>query len=350
MDVLLPMFKQAKFSLLEQCEIIERCGELLDRGFSVQQVIEILELYYSKKKEVIFRVMKQSLFEGQSFYESLRASGFSSIICEFIYLAEKNGDLANGCRNAGLTYRKLILKANQLKIKLIYPMVLFFFIFLIFLFIRLTIYPNFELLQAQNTSPKTSTQSILITIPTILFYLFFFFSISIFFVFIYWKWYQKKVSEIKMWRLLSRMPILKNGIQSYLTYYFSYQLYSLLNAGISIQNCLLVFKEIQTKGWLRDLAILIEQQLLLGNNFATSIASTKLFSKELEKSIYLGDQNGKLVLELEHVSEFNFLKLEQSMMKAIHFIQPMMFTFIAIIIICLYLSILLPIFQMMEGI
>lgn len=344
------MFKKDSFSLLEQCEIMERCGELLERGFSIQQVIEILELYYSKKRESIFEQIKQSLFEGQSFYESLRVSGFSSVICEFIFIAEKNGDLANGCKNAGTTYRKLILKGHQLKNKLIYPMVLFFFILLIFLFIRLTIYPNFELLQAQNTSSQTSIQATLIAIPTTLFYLFFLCLISGFLLFIYWKCYQTRVSEINRWKQLSKIPILKNGIQAYLTYYFSYQLYSLLNAGISIQNCLLVFKEIQTKGWLRDLSIHIEQQLLLGNSFSNSIASTKLFSLELEKSIYLGDQNGKLVLELEHVSEFNFLKLEQVMKKAIHVIQPIMFTIIAIIIICLYLSILLPIFQMMEGI
>lgn len=344
------MFKKDSFSLLEQCEIIERCGELLERGFSIQQVIEILELYYSKKRELVFEQIKQSLFEGQSFYESLRVSGFSSVICEFIYIAEKNGDLANGCKNAGTTYRKLILKGHQLKNKLIYPMVLFIFILLIFLFIRLTIYPNFELLQAQNSSSQTSIQATLIAIPTTLFYLFFLCLISVFLLFIYWKCYQTRVSEINRWKQLSKIPILKNGIQAYLTYYFSYQLYSLLNAGISIQNCLLVFKEIQTKGWLRDLSIHIEQQLLLGNSFSNSIASTKLFSLELEKSIYLGDQNGKLVLELEHVSEFNFLKLEQVMKKAIHVIQPIMFTIIAIIIICLYLSILLPIFQMMEGI
>lgn len=344
------MFKRETFSLLEQCEIMERCGELLDRGFSIQQVIEILELYYSKKREAVFEGMKQSLFEGQSFYESLRGSGFSSVICEFIFIAEKNGDLANGCKNAGTTYRKLILKGHQLQNKLIYPMVLFFFIFLLFIFIRLTIYPNFELLQMQNTSSNSSIQETLITIPTVLFYLFFFCLISVFIFFIYWKWYQTRVSELTKWKQLSNIPLLKNGIQAYLTYYFSYQLSSLLNAGISIQNCLLVFKEIQTKGWLRDLAIHIEQQLLLGNSFASSIASTKLFSLELEKSIYLGDQNGKLVLELEHVSEFNFLKLEQSMKRAIHFIQPVMFILIAIIIICLYLSILLPIFQMMEGI
>ena len=334
---------------MEQCEIIERCGELLSRGFSIQQVMETLDLYYSKKNNLTFQIILQSLFEGKTFYESLKNANFSSTICEFIYLSEKNGDLANGCKNAGITLRKLFEKGKQLRNKLIYPTVLFFFVFLLFLFIRMTIYPNFEMLQIQTSSSNNELLPILTMIPTILFYIFCIVIVVSFLLFICLQYFMKKKSQFKMWKVLIKIPLVKNGIQSYLTYYFSYQLYGLLNAGVSLQNCLTVFKEIQTKGWLKELAIYLEQQLLLGNDFSKSVAATKLFLPELEKSINLGNQNGKLVLELEHMSEFSFVKLEQLIQKVIVVIQPIMFTIIAVIIICLYLSILLPIFQMMEG-
>jgi len=344
------MYRNKSFSLLEQCEIIERCGELLLRGFSIQQVIETLDLYYSKKNNDTFTTILQVLFEGKSFYDSLKKASFSSTICEFIYLAEKNGNLANGCKNAGVTLRKLLDKGKQLRNKLVYPLVLLFFVFLLFLFIRLTIYPNFEMLQIQTSSSKNELLPILTMIPTALFYIFSTLLIVSFLLFISFKYFMKKKSQLKVWSVLINVPIINRGIRSFLTYYFSYQLYGLLNAGVSLQDCLTVFKEIQTKGWLKELAFYLEQQLLLGNNFSHSVATTQLFLPELEKSINLGNENGKLVLELEHMSEFSFMKLEQLIQKLIVYIQPIMFTIIAVIIICLYLSILLPIFQMMEGI
>lgn len=72
------------------------------------------------------------------------------------------------------------------------------------------------------------------------------------------------------------------------------------------------------------------------------------YEQELVLVIRHGQSNGELGKELNHYGEILFQAFEERLETLLKFIQPLLLSFVGLLVICMYLAILLPLFSMMN--
>ena len=63
-----------------------------------------------------------------------------------------------------------------------------------------------------------------------------------------------------------------------------------------------------------------------------------------------GQENGKLEQELLFFSQHCVVNMEEQIEKCIKMIQPVLYLFIGFLVVSMYLAILLPMFNLLDGI
>ncbi|UPG64537.1 type II secretion system F family protein [Metabacillus endolithicus] len=91
------------------------------------------------------------------------------------------------------------------------------------------------------------------------------------------------------------------------------------------------------------------QQLRAGEQLHHIIGERCFYEKELSLVILHGQANGQLSRELYTYSQLIIDKLEQKMVKVMAIVQPAIYGFVGIIVLFVYLSMLLPMYKMMES-
>lgn len=81
-----------------------------------------------------------------------------------------------------------------------------------------------------------------------------------------------------------------------------------------------------------------------GDNVNASVATL-----ELLLFINQGCSYQELGIALHFLADVQFKKLQQALNRTIIRLQPLLFLLIAMMIIAVYMSVLLPVYQMMEG-
>ena len=91
-------------------------------------------------------------------------------------------------------------------------------------------------------------------------------------------------------------------------------------------------------------------ELKEGKKFHECISSISIFQQELSFVIHHGQSNGRLAEELMLYSDMCFQELEEKSDQLVKYLQPAIFSFVGLFIMAIYFSIMMPLFQMMQGI
>ena len=94
----------------------------------------------------------------------------------------------------------------------------------------------------------------------------------------------------------------------------------------------------------RDLALSLDR----GQSFSETVRGYPFFKKELPLMIEYGEVKSKLGSELEIYAEKTWEDFFRRVHKVMNVIQPLVFVFVAFVIVLLYAAMLLPIYQNME--
>ncbi|MCY8114294.1 type II secretion system F family protein, partial [Bacillus spizizenii] len=85
-----------------------------------------------------------------------------------------------------------------------------------------------------------------------------------------------------------------------------------------------------------------------GESIETAICESPYYETDFSKVISHGQSGGRLDRELFTYSQFILQRLEHKAQKWTGILQPMIYGFVAAMILIVYLSMLLPMYQMMN--
>ena len=94
----------------------------------------------------------------------------------------------------------------------------------------------------------------------------------------------------------------------------------------------------------------ISKGIQQGLNLSEVLKDLQCFEKNLIIFVEEGEKKGRLEIEMKLYSEMILSQIEQLIHLIIKFIQPIVFSLIAILIVSLYLVIMLPMFDLMQTI
>lgn len=323
-----------KLSLPRQRKMIELFYNLFSSGFHLVEIIDFLKRSHLVAENDT-KTMSEGLLAGKSFADLLADLRFSDPVVTQVSLAEIHGNTQLSLLNI----QQYLTDLTKVRRKLIevatYPLILLGFLVLIMLGLNHYLLPQLE-------EGNTAT--------VILHYLPVVFLISVVVAGILAGmiilWY-RKTDKIRVFQFISRLPFLGKLVQLYLTAYYAREWGSLIGQGLEMSQIVRLMQE-QPSTLFREIGKELEQALSNGSSFECHIKKYQFFKRELSLIIEYGQVKSKLGRELmvyaDECWETFFGRLHTKM----QLIQPLVFIFVALVVVLIYAAMLLPIYQNMS--
>ncbi|MGO1923551.1 MAG: competence type IV pilus assembly protein ComGB [Jeotgalicoccus sp.] len=323
---------------------------LLQNGFTMKQALTFLTEQYDVIKQADRKKLLELINEGTSFSAVLKYLGFSKSIIMQVSFAEIHGEIIMNLEQSGEYLNTRRRTVNQLVKTLQYPLVLVCIFIIMLVLLNYTVIPQFNDLYSAMQADKTMLVNILTLTLNYLPYAalaallaVFLFALMVLIII------NLKNTELAA-KLLLKVPVVKTYFKYYVTYRFSREFGYFLNNGLEVKEIILLFKTQTINRYLSLLAQTIEQQLLYGISLGDAIEELDMLDRRLAVFVNHGEYNSNVGQELIIYSEYSLeniiIKIESLTKK----IQPIIFLILGLLIVCLYLVIVLPIFNMMSTI
>ena len=286
--------------------------------------------------EVYVDSMQESLLSGASLADMMAKLGFSDTIVTQIALADVHGN----CQQSLLKIDGYLASMSVVRKKLIevatYPLILLSFLILIMLGLK-----NYLLPQLENQNFATQ---IISHFPMIFLGSFALLALEILLGVLY----AKRLSPIYLYSQLSRLPIFGRYVRFYLTAYYAREWGNLIGQGIELMEIVELMQR-QKSRLFQEIGKDMQEALLSGQSFHQKVLDYPFFLRELSLMIEYGEVKSKLGRELDIYAEETWQNFFSQLTQATQLIQPLVFVFVALIIVLIYVAMLLPMYQNMGG-
>ncbi|WP_121642897.1 competence type IV pilus assembly protein ComGB [Bacillus vallismortis] len=336
--------------LKDQALLLKRLGEMMAGGYTLMDGLRLMKLQLNKRQAAALADAVTRLREGAPFYQVLKSLSFHKEAIGICYFAVTHGELPSAMIQSGELLERKLAQADELKRVLRYPLFLIFTVAVMFYMLQSIIIPQFsDIYQSMNMKTSRFTDMLFaffqhIDLMVIL-TAFFAAGIGLY----YWVVFKKKPPARQM-LICVRIPFVGNLIRLFNSYFFSLQLSSLLQSGLSIYDSLNAFKQQTFLPFYRCEAEQVIERLKAGESIEAAICDSPFYEKDFSKVISHGQLSGRLDRELFTYSQFILQRLEHKAQKWTGILQPVIYGFVAAMILFVYLSMLLPMYQMMNQI
>ncbi|MBM7650467.1 competence protein ComGB [Bacillus ectoiniformans] len=333
-----------------QGEFVYRLGEMLEQGFTLGNALEFLLMNFKQNDEAVIESIQSELSSGTPLNEVLLKLDFPSMICLQVYFAEMHGRVPETLKYAGAQWKKTEELKEKLSKLLQYPMFLLLILFTLLFLLHTFLMPRFEALYtALDFSPQGATAwllSFLQIAPLI--------SIASAVILItsstVFALHFKRQNPQQKITLLMKIPILSSLFSLYFTNLFSKEVSHLLKSGFAVNEVFLILQQQTMHPMLKHVAYMMNNQLLLGHSVAEAVTVIDCFESQLAQLVKHGDASGRLAEELFIFSQFCETLIEEKVKTLLSILQPAIFLFVGVVVIAIYLSVMLPMFQMVGSI
>lgn len=323
-----------KLATAKQKNIITLFNNLFSSGFHLVETISFLDRSALLDKQCVTQ-MRTGLSQGKSFSEMMESLGCSSTIVTQLSLAEVHGNLhlslgkiEEYLDNLAKVKKKLIEVAT-------YPLILLGFLLLIMLGLR-----NYLLPQLDSSNIATR---IIGNLPQIFLGMVGLVSVLALLALTFYK----RSSKMSVFSILARLPFIGIFVQTYLTAYYAREWGNMISQGMELTQ---IFQMMQEQGsqLFKEIGQDLAQTLKNGREFSQTIGTYPFFRKELSLIIEYGEVKSKLGSELEIYAEKTWEAFFTRVNRTMNLVQPLVFIFVALIIVLLYAAMLMPMYQNME--
>ncbi|MBG9910124.1 competence protein ComGB [Bacillus xiamenensis] len=338
------------WSKKEQAAFLSKLAQLIQAGYPLIEALTMMNIHLSKKQQQRLTPGIQWLLEGEPFYVVLERLHFQREAIAILCFSEKHGSLARALEQSSRFLEKKAMQIDTFKRMLRYPIFLMFTVFVVLILVQQMIIPQFSLLySSMDTRMSWLIQGI--------FGLFQFLHAFLIIIgcmclclFGYGYVFFRKKSTLEKLRVISRVPLLFKGMQLMHTYLFSLQLSGLLQAGLSIYESLQAFKQQSYLPFLQEISEQMMRELRKGESMEHQISGSPFFERHFAAVIKHGEASGMLAREMDTYSQFLIENAELKIEKWVSWLQPVIYGLTAFLILIVYLSILLPMYQLMEQV
>ncbi|KOP70479.1 chromosome partitioning protein ParA [Lysinibacillus sp. FJAT-14745] len=340
--------KATKWRVREQARFFSRLSVLMQEGYLFPQAISILLPHHIEGHEEIQKLINEKLRQGvgvSGIFEALQLPKHHLVA---IIVAENNGGMIETLK--GVAQQMALSETTKKKLMklLLYPIVLIIFLLLLFLVFRTIFFPNIEKMVTSRTvgteEAGIALSKVLLHFPDALIVA----GIAVICSIFIFHLYLKRRPIARQLNIILNTPLIRIYIRMSLTRQFAAYLGSLLQSGFSLQASLQILEEQRLQPFLQYLARCLKERVVFGDTLTQAVHLMTVWQKDFSIFVEHGEQSGYLGKELVLYSELLTEKQEQLLHKILAFVQPTFFIIIAMCIVAAYVSLLLPIYHMIE--
>lgn len=324
----------------EQAAWFSLLADLLKVGFSMHQAISFSQTLLPEHTKMLLEI-DQQMAQGTTFAASLQAFVSQDVYYQ-LRIAEQHGNLQQTIAQLGTFLNLKVQQQLKLKALLQYPVILLGLLGLLLLALKIFVFPELAVWQ--------DDQGIRTGKLTFLPWLWGTMAVAILGILglTLSKW--MKTSTMNRVNLLCQLPLVGKSYRQYYGYYLVTNFALLLKNGMGIKSICQMVQQFDETSLLHQLGAVLDQSLNGGQSPNWLIKKYPYLPHELIIFLNKGESIKELGNELDIFSQMLFNRLIQSIERLLTLVQPLLFGVIAIVILGMYLSIMLPIYQSMKGI
>lgn len=326
-----------KLNIKQQVIFFELLADLLTAGFKLQTAL-IFITQIQKDKHNILKEITNKLSIGKSFSQSIKASFNDEIVWQ-IQLAEAHGSLEETIKLLAVSMHSKQEQNKKLKQLMQYPMLLIFLLIGVGFFIRYYFVDQLMNLQGKQVIHDTFGKDLLFKlIVGILFVI-----ISLVIVYV-------KLPIEKRLSIYLKVPVLNKLIRYQMGYQIGYIFGLLLKAGQPYKVISLYLLKLPKKSIYHQIGLKLETACEQGIEIEIFFKSLPYIPGEFGLFFVRGKTNTQLGDDLLAFSKISFQNLLKTYERLLASVQPIMFIIVAVGIVSLYGSMLLPMYKMIGEI
>ena len=343
-----------KLSLKELSLFSRQFAFTLQSGTPMLRCIELCMAQTSNKvlKDVLRRV-KEEVKRGRLLSDALKyEESIPPFMVNMIAAGESSGNLDSVMYELSEYYGKLYKQENKINSAMAYPKVVSIFAIGVVVFLLIGVVPSFinNLKEAGAAIPLPT--KIILAISN--FFVSFWYIIVIVVIggICFKKMVLDKDDNYIKWRDKTKlsMPLFGSINQQVMASRFANTLYILNNSGMPIINSIDISTKVLENSYVEEKMEYVKEDIKRGNLIGKTIEDMNIFPVMLTQMITVGEETGSLDEILKKTSEYYDGEADTAIEKLISMIEPLLIIGLAGIVLIIILSIMLPMFNMMDAI
>ncbi|MGM0215424.1 competence type IV pilus assembly protein ComGB [Enterococcus sp. AZ109] len=332
-----------KLTIQQKLLFCQLLGDLLNNGFSLQQALNFLQTAHSLPSEILAMV-QQNLHSGLLLSKSFDQLNFSADQVLQISLGEMHGGIALTLQGIA-KQMVLVQKQRQNFLKAVsYPGMLMLFLILILLGMRTFLLP--QLLDSGMLSADNPSILFIQVTPWLILTVLF---VGLLWLFLWNVWGQKQSYLIK-YTFLAKLPLMGRLYRDYYSAYFALEWGKLFDQGLELQQIIACLLATEKDSLMKELALSLQQNLVQGQSLAQLLKEYPFLTSEFGQIVQQGEVRGNLGKELLTYSQLVWHRFFTRLEFLCSWLQPLVFLFVALLIVSIYVAMLLPLSSGLEGI
>ncbi|MFP7253283.1 hypothetical protein CHH91_05880 [Virgibacillus sp. 7505] len=337
--------KDDKLSMEQQMLFLQQLHRLRTQGYDMARSLDFL--HWQPQWRTATQTLQEGLKQGLRLDEAFSHARFSSLIVIHFYVAHHDGNLEDALARSYTTMQKQIQQLTKFKKVTRYPIFLLLSILLLLLFVKLYVYPSFLSLFAYSAESATLLRFFSNLVNLLLYASLLLGVIGISLYFLQGS-FKKRWPPAKKRYYLERIPVIHSIARTRTSFQFAIQLGNFLSAGLSLYESLQLLSKQQYHDMLQLYSSVLLSQLTSGYTLKECLPSFPLLDAQLQSILVKENDVSSQSKDLLMYAEIMTTKMEDRTKTVLYLLQPILLCIMALCIIIVYLSLLLPMFQMVH--
>lgn len=327
---------------------------LLDSGIAVLSALDILYRQTENKKlRNVINSMQEDVQKGNSLNASMRKQKdiFPEIMLNIIEAGETTGNLEDSFEKMSVHFEKEAALNGKLKGSMVYACVLLSISAIVITILITMVVPNFVSIYATSGFELPITTKILLKVSGFITTFWYLILLGIIAIIVGFKFYKKTESGILFIdKFKISIPAIGDLNKKIIVARFSRTLSSLIGSGLPLFSSLEVVSRILGNRIYQKAIEKIRSDVGNGLTLTQALTETDLFMKMVVQMVKVGEDTGRLEITLSKISDFYDEEIIEATDKVASLMEPALMIFLGTIIGFIILSIVQPMFGMLDSI
>lgn len=330
-----------------QLRFLKRLSRLLTNGYSMVESLEIIK--WDKQLMAIGDQIIIALRNGVPIDQAFDQAKFHHTITAYLYFVRENGNVLSSIEKCVMMFEDRLKYKKKFQEIIRYPLMLLIIFTILLYFIKQYVLPSFiDLFQSSTTAAST----IMLSIKMIEFLTMFSISFGVISIVLFLVWHVKKQkinikTQIKLYRFI---PIYRKYLCLQTSFQFATHLSTQLKTGMSLKEVLHNMSKQTKMPVIAYYTSLMTIELNKGFQLPSLLSQLTFFETQLTEIFQKNTNNHSLEKDLATYADLLTEELQRKTMKAITVIQPIFFIVVACFVIFIYLTLMWPMFQLIQTI
>jgi type II secretory pathway component PulF len=342
-----------KLSLQVLLQFSTDLRDLLSAGMTLGSAVQKLSRQSGNpQRNAVLTRVHEDIVQGVSLSDSLAKypKSFPDFYVSLIQAGEASGQLQDALENAVRHYERASEAKEQVTGALVYPLLVAVFGILVIIFCLVFVIPRFTqiFLDLERVLPLP-TRMLIFMSNALLRFGWLFLIVAVLSVMGFNRWRQTETGRFAWHQFLLKVPIFRQLIRSAAYANFARTLSNLLVNGVPVLKALAIVKKTANNAVLEKEIGSLKERVTDGSSLSGPLAESGVFPDLFTDMLSVGEEAGQVPRSLAQIARRYDQELTRNIKRVTTVIEPILMVFIAAAVGFIAISMLLPLFQLTQG-